>query len=204
MRREAFARNPHGTLALDLCFPCQSIWFDHYESTQLTPGSTIALFRMIHEHGPDRARAVPDHARCPICRKRLVLTHDIQRTNRFVYHRCPDWHGRFITFFHFLREKQFVRSLSNAEIERLKATVRQVRCSSCGGPVAIERVAACPYCQAPLSILDANAVERTLAELGEKERTRGAAPPAVVLGEMRPAEDTDLLREALRLLAHLW
>jgi hypothetical protein len=217
MRREAFERNPFGAVDLDICFACQAIWFDHYESSQLTPGATIELFRRIHALSPDRARPVPEHARCPICRKGLLLTHDIQRTNRFMYHRCPDWHGRFVTFFHFLREKQFVRSLSNAEIERLKVTVKQVRCSSCGAPVAIERDAACSHCRAPLSILDANAVGRTLAELGEKER-RGRQPqPAAMMDafiEGRRAsvridraapvdEGVDLVREALGILAHL-
>jgi len=87
---------------------------------------------------------------------------------------CPEWHGRFITFLQFLREKQFVRSLSHAEVARLRATVAQVRCSSCGAPVDIEKGAACEYCHAPLAILDAGAVKRTLDELSaedQKERT---------------------------------
>ena len=56
MRREAFARKPVGTLDLDLCFGCRAIWFDAHESTQLTPGAVIALFRMIHEQGAPAAR----------------------------------------------------------------------------------------------------------------------------------------------------
>jgi len=176
MERRAFARRPEGSLDLDLCFACQSIWLDQYESSQLTPAATIDLFRQIHAHPTDSARPVSDTAECPICAGRLLHTHDVQRTNRFVYYRCPVRHGRLITFYHFLREKQFVRSLSGAEIMRLQATVKQVRCSSCGGPVNVEKDAACPYCQAPLSILDTEAVQRTLAELDAAGRQETRRP----------------------------
>jgi len=217
MRRQRFDRRPHGHVDLDICFDCQSIWFDQYESTQLTPGATIDLLRLIDERAAATIRPVPASARCPLCRKTLALTHDIQRTNRFTYYRCPDWHGRFISFFHFLREKHFVRSLTGAEIERLKATIRQVRCSSCGAPVDVEKDAACRYCRAPLSILDADAVARTLKELAEQERRRSVPDPtaeidALIAGrrtahrlrhvEAEPA-GIDLLREALGALARI-
>src|SRR5689334_4081704 len=156
MNAERFARRPEGTVDLDLCYPCQSIWFDEYESSVLTPGATIELFRLIHEHTAATPKPISEESTCPACRRFLKLTHDIAGTNRFLYWRCPSCHGRFITFFHFLREKRFVRSLSNVEIERLKATVKQVRCSSCGGPVNVEKDAACSYCHAPLAILDAD------------------------------------------------
>lgn len=218
MLRRAFARRPLGTVDLDICFGCQSIWFDHYEATQLTPGATVELFRLIDERAAATARPIPSSARCPVCRKTLVFTHDIQRTNRFAYYKCPDWHGRFITFFHFLREKQFVRSLSGAEIERLRATTRQVRCSSCGAPVNIEKEAACGHCRAPLSILDAGAVERTLRELSEQERhSRRPPDPAAAIDALIAGRRTeerlrrydegtggvDLLRDALHVLARL-
>jgi len=216
MHRQAFARRPDGEVELDLCFPCQAIWIDQYESSQLSPGGTIALFRLIHEHDARSARPASENVGCPICHKRLVLTHDIQRTNRFVYDRCPERHGRLITFYHFLREKQFVRSLSGAEILRLQATVKQVRCSSCGAPVNVEKDAACGYCHAPLSILDAEAVQRTLAELDAadhrpKPNVAVASFDALIearrvehrLGhyEREAAGGIDLLREAIGLLA---
>ena len=176
MRRQPFARKPTGTLDLDLCFDCRSIWFDFYESTQLTAGSVIELFRLIHERGAASAQPVGENARCPTCRSKLAFTHDILRTNRFVYYRCVEGHGRLITFFHFLREKQFVRSLSPAEIDRLRATVQQVRCSSCGAPVDVERDAACSFCHTPLAILDADAVSRALKELHEADRPTTPTP----------------------------
>ena len=37
-------------IEIDLCEPCQSIWFDARENLQLTPGATLAMFRVIGEH----------------------------------------------------------------------------------------------------------------------------------------------------------
>ena len=174
MRRQVFGRKPLGTVEVDICMGCQAIWFDRFESSQLTAGAILDLFRLVKEASQAKPRPASGPSHCPRCHRVLELTHDLQRTNHFTYMRCPEWHGRFITFLQFLREKQFVRSLSRGEIARLRATVAQVRCSSCGAPVDIEKGAACEYCHAPLAILDADAVKRTLDELSaedQKERT---------------------------------
>src|SRR5262249_30232221 len=147
-----FPRKPIGTLDLDICFTCRAIWFDQFESAQLTPGAIIELFRVINEPRDGPPRPLSDASRCPVCARTLVFTHDFERTNRITYYRCPSGHGRFTTFFTSLREKNFVRSLSPAEIDRLKASVKQVRCSSCGAPIDVERDAACHYCGAPIAI----------------------------------------------------
>jgi hypothetical protein len=172
MDKRRFGRQTHGEVILDICWDCNAIWFDQYESAQLTPGAVVDLFRLIHEHRGKAARPLADTMACPHCRMKLAQTQDLQRTNRLTYHRCPSGHGRLTTFFQFLREKQFIRSLSQPEIDRLKATVAQVRCSGCGAPIDIARDAACSFCRSPLSILDAAAVERTLAALTEAERRR--------------------------------
>ncbi len=181
MRREGFERKLQGRVDLDLCFDCQAIWFDQYESAQLTPGSVLALFRIIHERREHPARPIGGVLRCVRCRERLALTHDVQRTNAIVYYRCPEGHGRFTTFLQFLREKSFVRSLTPLEVERLRAKVTQVRCSSCGGPIDLARDAQCPYCRAPIAILDADAVERALADLSEQERRRKEVDPTAAV-----------------------
>jgi endogenous inhibitor of DNA gyrase (YacG/DUF329 family) len=177
MQREAYERKTVGRIELDLCFGCQAIWFDQYESAGLTPGAVMKLFEEIHERREARARPLADVCRCPVCRRTLQLTQDIERTNRISYYRCPESHGRLTTFYQFLREKNFVRSLSVAEIEKLKVVVTQVRCSSCGAPVNLERDAQCPFCRAPIAILDADAVKRVLAELSDDEQRRRAANP---------------------------
>ena len=173
MEQRSFDRRPQGQVELDVCFACRGIWFDQYESAQLTPGGVIELFRAIHEHDKDPQRPLGDVLKCPTCRDKLSLTHDFQKSNRITYYRCPRGDGRLSTFFQFLREKEFVRDLTRAEIERLKATVKQVRCSSCGAYVDLVRDAQCGYCRAPISILDADAVKKTLVELDAKEHGRG-------------------------------
>ena len=170
MERRDLNRKPVGQVELDICYACQAIWFDQYESAQLTPGSILDLFKLIHEHEPRGDRHLPDVLKCPGCRKPLVFTQDIQRTNRINYYRCPSGEGRLTTFLQFLREKNFVRSLSKGEIDQLRVSVAQVRCTACGAPVDLARDPACGFCRAPISILDADAVSRTVAELGAAER----------------------------------
>jgi len=170
-------RKPGGKLTVDLCGDCQSIWFDSFESAQLTPGATLDLFRAIHAAQPAAPRALPSQLPCPRCDTLLALTHDLQHATRFAYYRCRYGHGRLTPFFQFLREKNFVRPLDPAELERLKASVRTIRCASCGAPVDIERSTVCRYCQAPIMALDPDAVEKALHDLDAAERQRVAPDP---------------------------
>ncbi|HXZ50042.1 MAG TPA: hypothetical protein VEG27_13545 [Usitatibacter sp.] len=184
MSTQAYDRRPAGTVDLDLCFDCQAIWFDAFESPALAAGGVLALFRTIETQGARQARAIGAVTRCVTCRAQLQLTHDIERSNRFVYYRCPAGHGRFTTFMQFLREKQFVRSLTPPEIERLKATVAQVRCSNCGAPVSIERDAECPYCHSPIAILDADAVRKALEDLDAKAHQAPKVDPEAAINAL--------------------
>ena len=170
-------RKPSGKLTVDLCGACQAIWFDSFESVQLTPGATLDLFRAVHAAKPETLRALSQQLSCPRCETLLALTHDLQHTTRFTYYRCRYGHGRFTPFFQFLREKNFVRPLAPAELERLKASVRTIRCASCGAPVDIERSTVCRYCQAPIVALDPDAVEKALHELDEAEHQRVTPDP---------------------------
>lgn len=166
---------------LELCLDCRAIWFDAFESPQLAPAAIVALFQVVQSAKERPARPLAASLHCPACRDRLDLTHDIAHTTRFSYYRCREGHGRFTTFVQFLREKEFVRALAPVEIERLRATVQQVRCTSCGGAVDLARDPACPYCGAAVEILDADAVERTLARLGTAQPERPRADPARIL-----------------------
>jgi DNA-directed RNA polymerase subunit RPC12/RpoP len=165
-------RKPLGELTVDLCSECQAFWFDAFESVQLTPGATLALFDILRKTKPASGHGLPAGLPCPRCTQPLVLTHDLQRTTRFTYYRCPYGHGRFTPFVQFLREKDFIRPLSPAELARLKAVICIVRCSSCGGPVDLEKDAACPYCRAPIAILDADAITATVRALETAETRR--------------------------------
>ena len=55
-------RRPHGEASIDACAGCRALWFDGFESVQLTPGATLALLKAIHEaerepRARDRRRA---------------------------------------------------------------------------------------------------------------------------------------------------
>jgi Zn-finger nucleic acid-binding protein/uncharacterized Zn finger protein (UPF0148 family) len=178
MNEERFERNVVGQVALDICYPCNAIWFDPMESTQLTPGSIIELFRQIHQHRNDGRRLFSEKSSCPVCTRTLQLVNDLERSVRFSYYRCPEGHGRLTSFFQFLREKQFVRSLTAVELSGLKAKVVQIRCSSCGAPIDLQKDTACPYCRSPVSVLDPDAVDKMLQQLQYKEQHRLMPDPA--------------------------
>jgi hypothetical protein len=130
------------------------------------------LFDVIRKAGPGEHRGLPAALPCPRCTQPLQLTQDLQHTTRFFYYRCEYNHGRFTPFLQFLREKDFVRAPSPAELARIKATIRIIRCSSCGAPVDLTKDAACPYCRAPIAILDPDAVTAQVRALHDAETKR--------------------------------
>lgn len=179
----------HASVEVDACYACHAFWFDRMESPALSPESVLHLFSCIREHRDAQRQALGVRMACPRCNLALVKTHDLQGTNRLEYFRCPDGCGRFTTFFQFLREKQFVRSLSAPELKQLRVQVSQVRCSSCGAAVALDKGSACTHCGAAVSILDADAVEKTVARL---KAPRKAAEPASI----RRTMDDQVFRES--------
>ena len=179
-------------VAIDVCLPCQSFWFDTHESLALSPGGTLALFRLIGEHTGRRSFSNADLAKCPRCRARLRLTQDMQRTTRFSYLRCPNDHGRFTTFFDFLREKDFVRPLTPAQLRELRQNVQTVNCSNCGAPVDVTHRSACAHCGSPLSMLDLNQAEKLVAQLQKADaRDRGPIDPALPLELLRARREVE-------------
>ena len=167
----------HGrAIELDICFACHVIWFDKRESIHLTPRGTLDLFRLMSDHGDDPRHALASDARCPRCRARLSLYNDLGKGGRFQYYSCPARHGRLTPFSEFLKEKQFVRALNAAERNRLRAEVRQVQCSGCGAPVDVSRSFACEHCGAPITVLDPDAVEKTLRALERSDARRSDDP----------------------------
>jgi len=169
MQTLEFERTPLGSVALDFCFPCQVIWFDDHESLQLTPGGILEVFKTMHEQRVATRNTLPALLSCPRCSARLSLTHDLQHTTHFTYFRCTFGHGRLTPFFQFLLEKNFVRPVTGAELAALKAKVKTVQCSNCGAPIDLEHDSACPYCGSPISILDPDAVSKTVQQLGTAE-----------------------------------
>ena len=183
----------HGrSVVVDVCLPCQSFWFDAHETLQLTPGGTLALFKVIGEQTTRRQVTHSDVAKCPRCQGRLRLTHDMQRATRFTYLRCPNGHGRLTTFFDFLREKDFVRPLTPAQLEDLRRNVQSVSCSGCGAPVDVAKASACLHCGAPLSMLDMQQAAALVAQLQAADaRERQPASPTLALDLARARREVD-------------
>ena len=179
------------SLTIDICRGCEGIWFDGTELLQLAPAATLALLaEVVKEEGGARP-PLAARLECPRCGSRLVEAHDRQRNTRFTYHRCPRTHGKFLTFFQFLRAKNFVRPLDEGEVARLRKAVRQVNCTNCGAPVDIERGATCAFCRAPLAILDPDQVRKAVAEIQhaiEDPASKREALPLAMAAERLHAE----------------
>jgi Zn-finger nucleic acid-binding protein len=182
MSTHRFPRKTGGEVELDLCFPCQGIWFDEYESLQLAPSGVIDLFKLIHDHRDDQRLPLAKPLRCPRCKERMIHSQDRVRSGLFNYMRCGQ-HGRFITFSQFMIEKGFVRQLNGAEINELKARIGTIRCNGCGAPVDIHKESACGHCQAPIAILDPQAVEQALAGYHQAAVKQAAPADPAVLAE---------------------
>ena len=178
-------------VGVDLCGSCQSVWFDARENLQLTPGATLSMFRLIGERVARPAFDDRDIAKCPRCRAQLRRTRDMQRATRFEYFRCPNEHGRLITFFDFLKEKDFVKPLTSQQIAELRKNVQSVNCSNCGGPVDLAKGSDCGHCGSPLSMLDLHQAERLVAQLREADRTDKPIDPALPLALARARREAD-------------
>jgi hypothetical protein len=174
----AVALEGHGgtKVAIDACTNCQMFWFDQRESLQLTPGSTLKLFALIGEHAAAAKSAAGGALRCPRCAVLLFSTHDRQGTTPFRYWRCNGGHGRLITFFDFLREKNFIRPLTQEQLKELRQNVQVVNCSNCGAPIDLTKDSACAHCHSPLSMLDMKQAESLVRQLREASEPRPIDP----------------------------
>src|SRR5271165_5797078 len=183
MQTQDLERTNQGTVRVELCFSCAGFWFDHLASVELAPGAVIELFKEIQSHRDDARQPVANQLNCPRCAGALVLSYDLSKSGRFSYFRCSNGDGRFTPFFQFLREKQFVRSLTPAELQRVRSQVRQIRCSECGAPIDLEHSSQCQYCHAPVSFLDPDAVEKAMRTWSEAENRRQLGPTPEALGD---------------------
>ena len=182
---------------VDVCGTCQAIWFDGYESLQLSAGSVLKLFRLIGSNGGKVRAPLSATAECPRCRGRLRTTHDMQRTTRFEYRACVDRHGRLISFFNFLREKDFIRPMTPAQIDDLRRNLRTVNCSNCGAPIDLAKGGECAHCGSPLSMIDVKQAEALVAAL-----TKAGTGPQPVDKAALPLELVRARRDVSDAFAH--
>ena len=183
---------------LDLCAPCQVIWFDHFESLRLAPGGVLRLFQVISDGTPRSAAPLALLLKCPRCELRLLLTNDRQRNTPFRYWRCAREHGRLTTFFDFLREKDFVRPLSPQQLAELRANVQMVNCSNCGAPIDLAGASACTHCGTPISMIDLKQIEAITAHLRQAVEASRTVDPMLPERLAREKSEVDALFAALR------
>jgi Zn-finger nucleic acid-binding protein len=176
---------------VDVCEACQSVWFDMRENLQLTPGATLGMFRLIGERVRRASPQDRDLAKCPRCQAQLRRTQDMQRATRFEYFRCPNDHGRLITFFDFLKEKDFVKPLTPAQIIELRSNVDTINCSNCGAPIDLAKGSECGHCGSALSMLDLQHAERLVTQLKNADRTDKPVDPALPLALARARREAD-------------
>ena len=182
------------SVAVDMCESCQAFWFDGYESLQLAPGSTLKLFTRIGELSTGTKSAIGPVLHCPRCQSHLLTAHDLQRATPFEYWRCGRGDGRFITFFNFLREKDFIKPLSPQQIAELRQNVRMIHCANCGAPIDLTRDSTCGHCGAALSMLDMKKVATLSATpTAAPTPTRPARLNGADIGALFESEDPSSL-----------
>jgi hypothetical protein len=137
---------------IDLCMPCQALWFDLHEDMKLTEGSTRTLMDLIRKDGSDGDSRIADVLCCPRCAGHLRFVHDLQADTHFSYWRC-DQHGKLIRFLEFMKEKSYIRELSREEIEDLRQKIGIIHCANCGAAIDLGKGSRCAYCGSPVSML---------------------------------------------------
>jgi Zn-finger nucleic acid-binding protein/DNA-directed RNA polymerase subunit RPC12/RpoP len=179
-----------GSIAIDVCTKCQAFWFDKYESLRLAAGSTLRLMKLIGENSREGMKTFSNSLRCPRCAIQLRRTNDMQRATRFTYWRCTKEHGRFIRFFEFLREKDFIKPLSRKQIEELRQNVQNLNCSNCGAPIDLASASECEHCGSPISVLDMKRPQQLLEQLAQANQSK-PVDPTVVFDLARAKRDVE-------------
>ena len=179
------------SIVIDLCEPCQSFWFDGRESLQLSPAATLSLFRIIGDRVAPPQVQESDVAKCPRCRGRLRRTRDMQRNTRFEYFKCPNAHGRLISFFEFLKEKDFIKVLTPPQIAELRQNLQTLNCSNCGASIDLAKTSQCGHCGAALSMLDMSQAENLLQQLRDADRTGKPVDPMLPIDLARARKQAE-------------
>ena len=159
------------TVAVDSCDACHCFWFDGHESLQLAPAAVLQLFATIGER---KARpSIVDSAsiKCPRCQARLRRTTDVQRSTRFEYFKCPHDHGRLISFFDFLKTKDFIKPLTPKQLQELRQQVQTVNCHNCGAAIDLATNSTCSHCGTPLSLWDMTHADVAVERLRDAARS---------------------------------
>jgi hypothetical protein len=165
-------------IKIDVCPSCNMFWFDTSESTQLSSDGVVELFQLINSNKGAQTPQISNRLGCVRCNQHLLPKIDRVNTGTFSYFSCGEGHGRLTTFYQFLIEKRFVRTLSKTELERLAIEVKQVKCSGCGAAVNLGTESACAYCRSPIAVFDRDAAKKAIDHyLNERKRQVLLTPP---------------------------
>lgn len=186
----ALAGHSGNPIVVDCCAACRVFWFDTFESLSLSPASTLRLFTQIGAAATGGKPALAAILRCPRCSSRLLPTHDRQRDTPFEYWRCDRRHGRLTTFFNFLREKNFIKTLSAPQLAELRLNIQIVNCSNCGAPIDLTHASVCPHCRSAISILDVAQAGMLVSQLHEASTPR-PTDPALPIDLLRVRREVD-------------
>lgn len=176
MALEVYEGNYGTQLNIDVCHACNGLWFDGRESMMLSPGATLKLFASMQTRQASARAPLVDRRRCPHCRDPLADVADLARGTRFSYSHCRT-HGRYTTFFQWLREKGLVRAPTPLELQQIRDSVKMVDCSNCGAPIALDHALQCTHCSAPVSIVNTESIQATMHQLHAKEMERTTFKP---------------------------
>lgn len=185
------------TMVIDVCHGCNHVWFDDREDLSLAPAGVIRLFEDMGQAAQAPRTTVSARKPCPRCQTGLMRTHDRVKNTSYEFFRCSRDHGRLMTFGAFLRAKHFVRDLTDVEVDTLRVDARVIKCVNCGAATDIRASSACEYCRAPIAILDADQVTKTLADLKAAEAKSATLDPTWPLRVEQARRQTVAAFEAL-------
>jgi uncharacterized protein YbaR (Trm112 family) len=174
------------------CADCALLWFDGGSASRLAPASVLQVFQAIGTGGSGSGAPLRAEFACPRCRSPLAFVHDLQRNTRFTHWRCASDRGELVAFTQFLREKNFIRTPSAEELEKLRRDVRQITCSQCGAPIDLQKDSACPFCHAPIALVDSEGIAAAVRDLRANTPVDALASPAAVAPSTSALADVQL------------
>jgi endogenous inhibitor of DNA gyrase (YacG/DUF329 family) len=172
------------------CADCALLWFDDRSSIRLAPASVLQVFQAIGTAAGTPGAALRTAFECPRCGGDLALVHDLQRATRFTYWGCKVDHGQLIGHTQFLLEKNFIRPPSADDLAKLRREIREIACSQCGAPIDLQKDSMCPFCHAPIALVDPEGVASAIRELragkaGGQPAPTSPAPSAAALHDVQ-------------------
>jgi hypothetical protein len=167
---------------IDVCPGCHLLWFDNFETVNITGRGVLHLLRAIDAAHGSAHTPLGASIDCPRCGDALRQVHNLTTVGKTAHHECPHGHGAAQSFSLYLGEKGFVRPLLRPEIEQLKTRPEDrhlFTCINCGAPIDPRERDACGYCASPVRVLDVlplmRAVDRQTGQLGDGPATGSAA-----------------------------